>query len=83
MTPIDQEEVARIAAGLTDGERTRLLLGRSDWREEDWEDHCGDYDCEQCNGYVDGSQPPLNERNDPEGSAVRAHLQGIDGGKAS
>ena len=32
---------------LTTGERVRLLAGRHDWREEDWQDHCGE-DCDTC-----------------------------------
>jgi len=31
---------------LTDGERARLLAGRSDWREDQWQDECGVPDCE-------------------------------------
>jgi len=30
---------------LTDGERVRLLAGRHDWREHEWEDECGVLDC--------------------------------------
>ena len=30
---------------LTPGERARLLAGRHDWREDQWEDDCGVLDC--------------------------------------
>ena len=29
----------------TDGERVRLLAGRHDWREQNWQDECGVPDC--------------------------------------
>lgn len=59
-----------IAAGLTDGERRRLIMGRTDWREDQWQDHCGDPNCEHCTGFVDDHVNPnwLSE----DDKAVRA-----------
>lgn len=37
-------------ADLSEGELARLLAGRLDWRDADWEDCCGLPDCEQCDG---------------------------------
>ncbi len=62
-----------IARGLTEGEQTRLLMGRTDWREGDWQDHCGIVDCEYCKGYIDVNIAPnlLSEAD----KAVRAELE--------
>lgn len=62
----------RIIAGLSEGERTRIRLGRGDWRDSDWQDHCGDYDCEQCTDYID---PIGCGKLDAIGLAVRQRLQ--------
>lgn len=62
----------RVAKGLTDGEKSRLLMGRTDWREDDWEDHCGDFECEHCSGWVDQHVAP--NLLSPEDKAVRAIL---------
>lgn len=35
-------------ADRTEGELARLRDGRHDWREGDWQDHCGIPGCEQC-----------------------------------
>ena len=43
-------DAAQIAAGLTEGEKRRLIDGRRDWREHEWQDHCGDWDCDRCEG---------------------------------
>ena len=30
---------------MTEDERRRYFDGRHDWREQDWQDHCGNTDC--------------------------------------
>lgn len=66
-------DVARIAAGLSEGEKQRLLAGRYDWRENMWQDHCGDIDCEMCSGLIPDGRP---NSLSPADKAVRSHLQG-------
>lgn len=66
-------EVEAVVSGLSEGERQRLLDGRTDWRDEDWQDHCGDVDCEYCHGYIPDGRPNLLS---PADLAVRAHLAG-------
>jgi len=68
---------ADIVAGLSEGERNRLLMGRTDWRDEDWEDHCGDPNCDHCTGWVDQHVAP-NYLSD-EDKAVRAILEQTNG----
>lgn len=62
-----------IAAGMSEGERRRLLMGRTDWRDAEWQDHCGDLDCDECKGFVDDHVAP-NLLSD-EDKAVRAILE--------
>lgn len=62
-----------IAAWLSDDERDRLLHGRPDWRETDWQDHCGVPNCEYCEGAL-VPEPDPNRLSD-EDKAVRAILQ--------
>lgn len=68
-------DAATIARGLTEGEQARLLMGRTDWRESDWQDHCGIVWCEYCSGYIDTHIAPnlLSEAD----KAVRAELERI------
>lgn len=47
-----------IAARLSEGERLRLLMGRTDWRDADWQDHCGDPNCDHCTGWTDQHVAP-------------------------
>lgn len=63
-----------IAVGLTDGERRRLLMGRTDWRDADWQDHCGDPNCGHCTGFVDDHVAP--NRLSEGDKAVRSILEG-------
>jgi hypothetical protein len=37
-------------------EERRYYQGRRDWREQRWQDHCGDEDCERCTGYIEVNQ---------------------------
>ena len=68
--------VEQIAAGLSDGARERLRMGRTDWRDSDWEDHCGDLNCDDCTGFTDTHINPnaLSEQD----KAVRAILKEQD-----
>jgi hypothetical protein len=43
---------------VTEAEQRRYEQGRADWRECDWQDHCGDYDCQNC----DGALIPFDDR---------------------
>lgn len=64
---------AEIARSMSDGERHRLLMGRTDWRDADWQDHCGDPNCDHCTGWVDLHVAPNSLST--EDRAVRAILQ--------
>lgn len=68
----------QIAAGLSKGERDRLWEGRTDWRDSDWQDHCGDPNCDHCTGFTDTHINPnaLSEQD----KAVRAILKEQDDG---
>ncbi len=45
---------------LTIGERERLRAGRTDWRQREWQDHCGIEGCEQCDGaFIPAGRPHL------------------------
>lgn len=68
----DQSTTPPEIAALSDGERQRLLDGRADWREDDWQDHCGDLDCSFCDGEIPSAGP-----NDlkPADQALRAALK--------
>ncbi len=59
--------------GLSENEKRRLLDGRLDWREDDWQDHCGDLECVMCDGALIPDGWPL--KLSPEDQAVRAALQ--------
>lgn len=59
------------AAGLTENEKLRLIYGRVDWRESEWQDHCGDLGCEHCHGYIPTARPLLLSDED---KVLRAHL---------
>lgn len=37
---------------MSEGERLRFAAGRRDWRDEKWQDHCGDPNCSQCTGFI-------------------------------
>lgn len=66
----------QIAAQLSEGERLRLLMGRTDWRDADWQDHCGDPNCDHCAGWTDLHVAP-NLLSDAD-KAVRALLEKQD-----
>lgn len=51
---------------MTPNEARRWLAGRDDWGEREWQDHCGDPDCEQCQGDI----PAGNERLAAERKAL-------------
>lgn len=57
------DEARRVAMGLGENEKRRLLEGRTDWREDEWQDHCGDWDCEHCKGSIifDGTPNRLSD----------------------
>ena len=61
-------------ARLSSGERDRLLAGRRDWRDDDWQDHCGDPFCESCTGWADTNENTLTEERDRVGFQLRAAL---------
>lgn len=63
--------IERIAGQLSEGERMRLLAGRLDWRDEDWQDHCGDVGCPFCDGEIPWPEPG---RLPPAEAAVREYL---------
>jgi hypothetical protein len=45
---------------LSADERERLMAGRSDWRDADWQDHCGNLDCVHgCDGDIPDGRPNL------------------------
>lgn len=44
------EDAQKIADGLSENEKWRLIAGRLDWREDSWQDHCGDLECKHCEG---------------------------------
>ena len=62
-----------IAAGLSENERLRLIMGRTDWRDADWQDHCGDPCCDHCTGWIDQHVAP--NLLSAEDKAVRAILE--------
>jgi hypothetical protein len=62
----------QIAAGLSEGERDRLLYGRLDWRDSNWQDHCGDLNCDHCTGYI---PDPTPLRLPPKDQALRMAVQ--------
>ena len=62
-------DLEHIADGLTDGERSRLSYGRLDWRDDEWQDHCGDPSCEICPGLI---PDPAPHRLSDADQAVRA-----------
>lgn len=66
------ERANEIAENLTEGEKSRLLMGRTDWREDDWQDHCGDPNCDHCTGWVDQNVNP--NRLSEHDQALRAAL---------
>lgn len=68
----DPDNVRRVADGLTEGEARRLIDGRTDWRDEDWQDHCGDPQCEDCTGWSDTHIAP--SRLSPEDQILRTYL---------
>lgn len=65
-------DAAEIARGLSESERRRLIYGRRDWREADWQDHCGEVDCSMCDGALIPDPEP--QRLSSEDAAVRAEL---------
>lgn len=67
------DDIDAVIAGLMAPERAMLLYGRPDWRADDWQDHCGDPNCRQC----DGAWIPYPEprRLSPEDAALRVRLQ--------
>ena len=67
-------DIEWLASQLSEGERARLVDGRSDWRDADWQDHCGIVSCESCSGWMDTHSNTLREEHDREGFALRAHL---------
>lgn len=48
-----QAAIAATLSHMDDDERRRFESGRRDWHNDDWQDHCGDLDCEQC------GEPPM------------------------
>lgn len=65
-------DLEAIVSELTEGERERLLFGRLDWRAGDWQDHCGDPNCEDCSGLIPDPEPRRLSAQDQQ---VRAYLQ--------
>lgn len=43
----------------SEDELNRLKAGRRDWRAQDWQDHCGDPNCEDCDGLIPEGSPRL------------------------
>jgi hypothetical protein len=54
--PVPRALLAVLQDGLTESmsgaERERFLAGRDDWRDGDWQDHCGDPGCGYCCGEI-------------------------------
>lgn len=67
------DDVAKIARGLSEDEIARLLTGRPDWRDADWQDHCGNSECERCTGLIDTQIAP-NALSDAD-KALREYLE--------
>ena len=60
LAALSPEAPARVGAepdGMTEDERRRWLAGRSDWREDEWQDHCGRHGCEECRGEIPMTRP--------------------------
>ena len=73
MTDIDG-----IIAGMSEAEKSRLIHGRHDWRDDDWQDHCGDPNCEHCDGATWDQHISPNWLSDTD-KAVRARLEASNG----
>lgn len=57
LAALSPEAPAREPDGMTEDERRRWLAGRSDWREDEWQDHCGRQGCEECRGEIPMTRP--------------------------
>jgi len=71
ITDTNERDIAKIPEGLSDRARDRLIYGRLDWRDSDWQDHCGDLDCDDCSGYIPDAEPHRLSEKD---KAVRNHI---------
>jgi hypothetical protein len=69
--PAMSDDVEAIVRGLSEGERARLAFGRRDWRDNAWQDHCGDIECEHCSGLSPDPEPHRLSQRD---QAVRQSL---------
>ena len=69
--PAMNDDLVEKVAALTGGERARLMYGRLDWRDSDWQDHCGDPNCDHCTGYIPDPEP---RRLSPQDAALRGLL---------
>jgi hypothetical protein len=63
---------------MTEDERRRYFDGRHDWREDHWEDHCGDPDCGHpgncCVEWVDGNPMVAQRRASFAASILGAEI---------
>lgn len=58
--------VVRELDQVTDAERRRRNAGRTDWRDSEWQDHCGDRACEDCHGIGPLGPNPTAPHDAPE-----------------
>lgn len=57
-----RERETYAAPWMTRKENDRYLAGRYDWREKDWQDHCGEPECKQCEGaFIPEGNPVVAE----------------------
>ena len=71
--PNEKVELLARALALSEEERDRLLQRRYDWRESEWQDHCGVVECPECDGDI-----PSSDRLNPEDEALRQFI--LEGG---
>lgn len=64
---------------MTDAERRRYFQGRHDWRENSWQDHCGEIDCGApgncCQGEIPRNDRVAEQRARFSGSILGAEIE--------
>lgn len=75
-------DVSAIVRALSEGEKSRLLEGRYDWRDDAWQDHCGELGCEHCEGSLipEGRPYALSSEDTAVSATLLAEIERIEHG---